>query len=411
MSRPHCICFISAKGGAGKTVLSASLGLLIAAMGRPVTIADCDAATNGLTLLYLSKLNRAKASAEQVCGGIFDEDSESGASSIPGEIAIAPRLSLVPATYTMESTERVSVEHFSARLDKLILSLDRTPDHDAGYLILDAQAGTDSFAYAAVARADDVVIVSEYDPVSAEGIERLRIEFGSHLPLGRTWTLFNKLLPDFATEVGSFLKVAGFLPPMPWNADVIRAYTRRELAIDAENGNTYTLGMLAIIGSLLPDELGATVEEWKQQRAGVLREPIITKLSNLEEEIAQLERSSVEISYQLAQDERKIPRRRVSIALGGAFVVIVGLSLGLWSTTLPFSAIWASVGVAAAAVTATAAVITAWFARGGSRESSVQLAATKRSIERQIADLTEQRSRYQALMLADTDELLSGRGL
>jgi cellulose biosynthesis protein BcsQ len=408
VSKPHCICFISAKGGAGKTVLSASLSLLIAAMERPVTIADCDAATNGLTLLYLSKLNRAKANAERVFGGIFDEDS---ASSVPGEIAIAPRLSLVPATYTMESTERVSVEYFSARLDELIRSLTRTPDQDAGYLILDAQAGTDSFAYAAVARADDVVIVSEYDPVSAEGIERLKIEFGSRLPVGHTWTLFNKLLPDFATEVGSFLKVAGFLPPMPWNADVIRAYTRRELAVDAENGNTYTLGILAIIGSLLPDELGATVEEWKQQRAGVLREPIVTKLSDLEEEIKQLERSSVEISYQLVQDERKIPRRRISVALAGTFIIIVGVVVGLWSTTLPFNAIWASVGVASAAVAATATVITAWFARGASRESSVQLAATKRSIERQIADLTEQRSRYQALILAGTDELLSGRGL
>jgi MinD-like ATPase involved in chromosome partitioning or flagellar assembly len=165
MNKPHCICFISAKGGSGKTVLSASLSCIIAALERPVTIADCDAATNGLTLLHLPQLNRAKeAGAGGPLVGMFDNDGER---SSPSSISIAPSLSLVPATFTMASTERVPVENFGRMLDSLLTSLETNSEDDPGYLILDAQAGTDSFAYAAVERADDVVIVSEYDPVSA----------------------------------------------------------------------------------------------------------------------------------------------------------------------------------------------------------------------------------------------------
>jgi len=146
MIKPHCICFISAKGGSGKTVLAASLGHIIAAVNRPVTVADCDAATNGLTLLYLPDLNRAKVGRFKEGGGIgslggmFDSGGEGNS---PSRIIIAPGLSFVPATFTMASTEMVPVEHFASMLDSLMDSL-ATPKEDPGYLILDAQAGTDS---------------------------------------------------------------------------------------------------------------------------------------------------------------------------------------------------------------------------------------------------------------------------
>ena len=411
MSKPHCICFISAKGGSGKTVLSASLGRIIAALGRPVTIADCDAATNGLTLLYLPQLNRVKEdkTAGPLVGmfdfmAMLDKDSEEGS---PSSIPIAPSLSLVPATFTMASTERVPVEEFSAILDRLLASLDVSPEEDPGYLILDAQAGTDPFAYAAVKRADDVIIVSEYDPVSAEGIERLKVEFGPRLPLSRTWTLFNKLLPEFATEVGDFLRVAAFLPPMPWDADVIRAFAQRALAIDLEKGNTYTLGVMSMAKSLRPYDLGSAIDVWKEQKAGVLREPIATRLSALDRELESLERTSVEISYELKQRERRGPFQLTLAILATITVAALGLVIPLLVSSPTKSNAWLYAGIGVAAAAMTGVVASTVFITRTSRESPIELEATKRSLERQIRDLAEERARYHALMSTDTDKLLS----
>ena len=54
------ICFASAKGGSGKTVISASLAKFLAAVGKKVLLVDMDAATNGLSLLYLDELVNAR---------------------------------------------------------------------------------------------------------------------------------------------------------------------------------------------------------------------------------------------------------------------------------------------------------------------------------------------------------------
>jgi cellulose biosynthesis protein BcsQ len=404
MSKPHCICFISAKGGSGKTVISASLSQVIAALEQPVTIADCDAATNGLTLLHLPQLNRAKRDADGPLVGMFDDDDEGNG---PSRITIAPGLSLVPATFTMASTERVSVSHFTRMLDSLLDALATRSEGNPGYLILDAQAGTDSFAYAAIKRADDVVIVSEYDPVSAEGIERLKIEFGPNLPVGRTWTLFNKLLPEFATDVGDFLKVTGFLPPMPWNANVIRAFARRSLAVDMEKVNSYTLGILAVAKSLQPYDLGDAIDVWKEQKADVIREPVTTKLSALESELEGLERASAKISYEVRQQERKGTLQWLALALTGLSAILAGVISFLITSSKPGIGLYVSLGLAGVAL-AGVTTTTLWIA-SRSHESPIELEATRRSLERQIGDLAEERARYQALMIADTDELLSKR--
>ena len=50
----NVICFASAKGGAGKTVVTATVGTFLAALGKRVLIIDTDAATNGLTLFYIT---------------------------------------------------------------------------------------------------------------------------------------------------------------------------------------------------------------------------------------------------------------------------------------------------------------------------------------------------------------------
>jgi cellulose biosynthesis protein BcsQ len=85
----------------------------------------------------------------------------------------------------MSETETKDVNEFHATLKTFI---ENSNEYDI--IILDAQAGTDNFARVATTLADQSVIVSEYDPISVQGIERLKVQFGSVLNPGNTWVLF-----------------------------------------------------------------------------------------------------------------------------------------------------------------------------------------------------------------------------
>ena len=70
-------CLASAKGGSGKTVLCASFAAFLAELGRKVLILDVDAATYGLTLLYLNEVNSRKEDGRScqnnlLSKGLFD---------------------------------------------------------------------------------------------------------------------------------------------------------------------------------------------------------------------------------------------------------------------------------------------------------------------------------------------------
>ncbi len=87
---------------------------------------------------------------------------------------------------------------------------------------------------------DEVIIVSEYDPVSAAGVERLKGLLREDLTIDRTWILLNKLLPDFVQSFTDFLEVVKYPNPIPWDAEVVKAYARRKLALDLNYGNNHT---------------------------------------------------------------------------------------------------------------------------------------------------------------------------
>ena len=49
-------CLASAKGGSGKTIMTASLTAFLANVGKKCAAIDCDAATHGMTLLFLPEI-------------------------------------------------------------------------------------------------------------------------------------------------------------------------------------------------------------------------------------------------------------------------------------------------------------------------------------------------------------------
>ncbi|BCG69726.1 hypothetical protein MesoLj113a_08840 [Mesorhizobium sp. 113-1-2] len=288
------ICMASAKGGSGKTTLTATFASFLAQIGKKVLVIDCDEATHGMTLLYLEQVNSGAGRNEDGRSaylGLFDSSHYPPRSQDPlveleraldadqkenpskfAFIAIENGVQFIPATYYFDSKPQMEPNAFLGRL-KWILGIVRGK---FDYIFLDAQAGTDTVSKIAVRRdiSDEVVIISEYDPLSAAGIERLKAVMGEDLNFTRTWILLNKMLPEFVKSFSEFLSIARYLPPIPWTADVVRAYARRRLALDFESGNQFTLGILQTLKALLPHADGLLLDKWAATKAAALRQPL-----------------------------------------------------------------------------------------------------------------------------------------
>ncbi|MES0040411.1 ParA family protein [Mesorhizobium sp. M0091] len=280
------ICMASAKGGSGKTTLTATFAAFLSEIGKKILIIDCDEATNGLTLLYLTEVNK-RVGSDGVGNvvGLFDnlDKREGDVDQIFGVIGLSKSVDLIPATFNFLPKSQISPDEFLNRIRYIIKESKNTYD----YIFLDAQAGSDVVSQAAVRRdvSDEVVIVSEYDPLSAAGVERLKSIMGDDLSFTRTWMLLNKMLPEFVKSFSEFLSVARYLSPIPWTADVVRAYSKRELALDFEVGNQFTLAVMRTLKSLVPHADGLALDQWAEGKASALRQPIENQYEDQERKL------------------------------------------------------------------------------------------------------------------------------
>lgn len=309
------ICMASAKGGSGKTVLTATFSAFLVALGKRVLMIDTDAATNGLSLMFLKEtLVQADTalSMGRTAFGIYEGDPAKH-----GEIVKTPiGADLLPATYQFKNTELMSIESFEDSLSKAVARF--TAEYD--FIFLDAQAGSDPFAHLAMSPrySKQVVIVSEYDPLSAAGVERLKGLFREELTYPRTWILLNKMLPDFVQSFSDFMEVARYASPIPWDADVVRAYARRRLALDLEKGNDFTLAVVQTLRSIIGEQIGTELDAWLDSRAASLREPVETQYRDTERELESLVRDSAHTRERRSRQMFKVQM----ISVGGFMVFL-----------------------------------------------------------------------------------------
>ena len=276
-------CLASAKGGSGKTIVAASLANFLSSVGKKCAIIDCDAATHGMTLLYIGQVSEDSAAAKK---GLFDfgEVPRTWDEILDSIITLENGIDLLPATYEF-SADFDPESRFSNNILAGIMNFMRA-EYDL--IFLDAQAGSDKFSRLSMSKkiSDEVIIVSEYDPLSAAGVERLKQVAGDDLGYGRTWVLLNKMLPEFVDKFSEFLSVAKYLPPIPWNAEVVRAYARRETALDLDWGNEFTLAIKRTIGALLGEYIRNDLRAWSKERTYALKAPLDSQYKVAEEQLA-----------------------------------------------------------------------------------------------------------------------------
>lgn len=312
-------CFASAKGGSGKTIISANLGTALAHLGKKVLLIDADGSTNGMTLLYLESVLQARDAADQSTEplGIFNNGHASGLA-----VELQPNLWLLPATFVMTETHTITADDFDRNLQTAISRYGQEFD----YIIIDAQAGIEDFALAAIRQSDRTVIVSEYDPISEKGIARFRKMISSdQSPM----LLFNKVLPEFVSSIGDPLGLSGVLPPIPWNADVVRAYVQGKLALNMEKGNIFTIGMLRTASALFGRDIQDLVEKWRKDKDDFIRAPHRKQLEDVSNELESVQKTRVSAEFEANSGAR------VSIYFWmlAALITIV-LSLGFTYSTL-----------------------------------------------------------------------------
>jgi MinD-like ATPase involved in chromosome partitioning or flagellar assembly/uncharacterized membrane protein len=407
----------SAKGGSGKTVLTATFAAFLVSLGKRVLMIDTDAATNGLTLMFLkeTQIQAELAIAQRrVPRGIYEaivpkSPEHNSPVYIEPEIVRTPiGAHLIPAAYEFINTERIKVEVFGQALSRTIERSKENYD----FIFLDAQAGADEVAHVAMSQkhTDQVVIVSEYDPLSAAGVERLKGLFREDLTFVRTWVLLNKMLPEFVKSFGDFMEVARYASPIPWDADVVRAYARRRLALDLEKGNEFTLAVVQTLRGIFADEIERDLDEWLSTRTEALREPIQTQYLDAEHELEALflERNSI-------RNEARLKRRRKFIVLQSALVVLTMVPLGFAGLKLMSGKLallaqdnWALLTILASLILAFSSV-TIFSERILTQGSGANLDLREERISRQMDALHERLVKLDALKDADVSVLLRHR--
>lgn len=279
------ICIASAKGGSGKTSLTATFGAFLSELGLNVLLIDGDFATSGLTLLFRKEVETA---ADLVHSKARSPAGFSEALVEPvtcDEVELAEGLFLIPASYRLLPVRVQSTEITRQRLASLLQGLRNQFD----FIFIDAPTGAAEMAQIAMSRkvTDEVVIVSEYDSISAAGVERLRAQLREDLTSNRSWILLNKIHPE-TKSFAHFGAAAKFLSPIPWDAQVGTAYGRRKLAIDSEAKNDHTLSVLRALKTLCGERIQKHLEAWVDSRVAVIRQPLEEQYADAEKEMALL---------------------------------------------------------------------------------------------------------------------------
>jgi hypothetical protein len=230
---------------------------------------------------------------------------------------------MIPATYVMEQTADCDVERFRRVMKGTVTKFSKNYD----YIFLDAQAGSDIYAEIPISVADEAIIVSEYDPVSFAGVDRLKTIFAKIMPYEKRWILYNKVLPEFAKKVGGTRVLERYLPPIPWDVEVVRAFAERKLALDTEAGSEHTLAIMRTVSSLLGERIRKEIEKWKQQKSDEIREPILIQKTEIEKEIVALKKSLIGNEYKLQDLKRRPTKFAIYAAI--AIAIAVGYMLML----------------------------------------------------------------------------------
>jgi MinD-like ATPase involved in chromosome partitioning or flagellar assembly len=361
---------------------------------------DLDAATNGLTLFYLDKLIKFKKSNHDTkISGIFEVKENYEITSFE----ISKNIKMIPSAYVMQDNKITIPDNF----ENIITNLINNISADFDYIILDTQAGAEETNKIAFKHSDLVVIVSEFDPMSSEGIDRLKRLYSKELTYEKTLILFNKILPEFSEILGKFTTITKYLSPIHWDKEVMLSYSQRKLPINMKSSNDYTLAVIKTAYSLLGSEIEVEINEWKKNREKSIKEPAFNELEVIEKEISEKNTIFIQLEMKLKDLYEKSKERKLFFLIGliilfGSF--ITSMYLLDFINRLEPELIIVFTGFAALSIILIYRTIEPIFDKR-TRHSAI---ITKNEIERirdRISYLKSRKEKYQVIVDSDLEKL------
>jgi len=227
------------------------------------------------------------------------------------------------------------------------------------------------------------------------------------MPYEKRWILYNKVLPEYAKKIGETRLEERYLPPIPWDAEVVRAFSQRRLALDTDKGSEHTIAIMRTVSSLLGEVAKKEIENWKIQKSEEIREPIITQKVELEKELGALNKVLIENEYEL-QDLKRRPIRR-TIYFASIIAFILSYLYILFQLTSPRSSLSTPLNFIFVPTIVVTAFLTIAFEQFLERQTKTR--AISRQIEIsdlkiQIDELNESLTKKRALLDSDIDRVL-----
>ncbi|AEG18713.1 cell division ATPase MinD [Methanobacterium paludis] len=136
------ICVASGKGGVGKTTMTANLGVALSTYGERTIVLDADVAMANLELIL--GMEGKSVTLHDVLSG--EAPIEDAIYEGPGGVKV------VPAGISLEGLRKIRLDRLEEALEVLI--------EDADILLIDAPAGLEKDALAAIAAAQEMILVT-----------------------------------------------------------------------------------------------------------------------------------------------------------------------------------------------------------------------------------------------------------
>ena len=136
------IAVASGKGGVGKTTITANLGVALSTYGEETLVLDADVAMANLELIL--GMEGKSVTLHDVLSG--DAEIEEAVYEGPGGVKV------VPAGISLEGLRKIKLDRLENALSKLVQNVD--------ILLIDAPAGLEKDALAAIAAAQEMILVT-----------------------------------------------------------------------------------------------------------------------------------------------------------------------------------------------------------------------------------------------------------
>ena len=247
------VAITSSKGGTGKSIITASLGYVLAHCGFKTLLVDLDLFTHGLSFYLLSA--NVRKPQKSIWDALMNSSPEPKIDQlqIPGKF-LKGNLFLIPSISRNDSpkseltieTKYNSLHSFTERIREVI------PFLDYDFVLLDTRGGTDHTSIGAAQAAESFIIVTEADKPSWDmgGLFVKTIqEEDSKQETYRAGFIINKnVLPSSAIE--DFLRrqwECPHLATIPLDENAIRCFQEDKVPVAEELGCKFSAIILQLV--------------------------------------------------------------------------------------------------------------------------------------------------------------------